>query len=110
MDVHSVLPGSSADVHADVVAIRRKIRRNLALRAIEKCLNFGLFRDGHIEVARNVPARNHQDMATAQAVVVEPNVSERALQQKILGPAQFAMLSGHGFNSPYCVDTAVAAR
>src|SRR5262245_42194126 len=97
MDVHAVLPGGPTDVHADVVAVRRMICGDPALRAIEKRLNFSLFLDGHIEVARDVPARHHQDMATAQAVVVVSNVGERAFQQEVLGPTQLAMLGSHGF-------------
>jgi hypothetical protein len=96
--VHSILSRGSTDVHADAVPIGRMIRGNPALRAIEKRLYFNLFRHSHIEVARDVPPRDHEDVATAQTVVVVPNVRERAFQQKVLWPAQLAILSGHGFN------------
>ena len=79
MHVHSILSGGSPDIDADVVTVRRMICGDLALRAIEQSLNFRLFRYSHFEVARDVPTRNYQDMATAQTVVVVPNVRERAL-------------------------------
>jgi len=36
MNVHSVLSGGSPNIDADVVAVRRMICRNPALRAIKK--------------------------------------------------------------------------
>ena len=71
---------------------------NPGLRTIEKRLYFGLLFSGHVKIACDVSAWNHQDMAWAQAIVVVPNIRERAFKQKILGPTQLAIFSRHGIN------------
>ena len=104
MNVHSVLSGGSPNIDADVVAVRRMICGNLRLRTIEKRLYFGLLLDGHVKIACDVSARNHQNMARAQAIVIVPNIRERAFKQKVLGSAQLAIFSRHGINPIWTVS------
>jgi hypothetical protein len=91
MHVHSVLPGGTANIDADVVTIRRVIDCNPAVRANEKGLNFGHLLAGHIKIACNVAARDDQDMATAQAVAVVANIGEGAFEQDAFGSTQLAI-------------------
>jgi hypothetical protein len=104
--VHTVLTGGVPDVYADVVAIRRMLCRYHALRAVKKRLNFGFLLGGHVKIARDVPAWDYQNMATAQTVVIIADIRKGAFQQHVFGPAQLALVSRHGIN-PFsvCVDT-----
>lgn len=43
-------------------------------------------------------------MARAQAIVIVPNIRERAFQQKVLGSAQLAIFSCHGINPIWTVS------
>jgi hypothetical protein len=72
--VHSVLSGGSPNIDADVVAVWRMICGNLGLRAIEKRLNFALLLNGHVKIACDVSAWDHQNMAAAQAIVIVTNI------------------------------------
>lgn len=47
--VHPVLSGGAPNIDTDVVAVRRMICRNLAVRAIKKGLYFGLLLGGHVK-------------------------------------------------------------
>lgn len=96
MHVHSVLSGGSPNIDADVVTVRRMICRNLALRAIKKCLYFGLLLGGHVKITRDVSAWYYQDMSTAKTVIVVTNIREGSLKQDTFGSAQLAIRNRHG--------------
>jgi len=74
MNVHSVLSGGSPNIDADVIAVWRMICGNPGLRTIKKRLNFGLLLNGHVKIACDVTARDHQNMTAAQAIAIVTNI------------------------------------
>src|SRR5580692_9935347 len=96
--VHPRLATGLADVHADVVAVRRMLLVDLRLRLVQERDDRVLLLGGHVEEIGDVAHRNDEDMSTAEREIVVPYIGERVAQHHVLLDAQRARLVRHCFS------------
>ncbi len=92
MDMHSRLPTGVSDIDADIETVRGMLFYHVGMGFIEQCLNRSLFRRCHVEIVSDVTARYDEDVALAQAVIVEAHIGVLVLEQDHVGFAQLAII------------------
>jgi hypothetical protein len=98
VQVHPRLATGLADVHADIVAVRRMLPVDLRLRLVQKRDDRVLRLAGHVEEIGDVAHRNDEDVSTAEREIVVPYIGERIAQHHVLLDAQRAKLVRHCFS------------
>lgn len=89
VNVHARLAAGTADIDADIVAVGGKLLLNLSLGTIKQ-RNYACFLFcRHIKKARYMSARNHENMAATQTIIIVAHIAKFIIEQHHVGLAQF---------------------
>ena len=81
MDMHARLTACFADVHADVVSVRRVLRLDQLPRLAKELEDCGLLFGAHVEEVCDMTFGDDKDMSAAKGIAVISHISKFILDE-----------------------------